>query len=109
MVTSNSNINWNNLRTNSKTTKSRKAKCEEKQLYRYFKRQTKKIAHEMLWIGLSRGNFKSETASLLIVAQNDVIRTRDVKAKIVNTWKNRKHWLCGDRVETVDHIISECS
>ena len=32
-----------------------------------------------------------------------------VQVKINNTQKNRKCMLCGDRDETVNHIISECS
>ena len=36
------NIIWNNLKTKSKTTKSRKEKSKEKQLYGLFKQQAKK-------------------------------------------------------------------
>ena len=38
-----------NLKKNSKITKSRKQKWEEKHVYGYFKRQIVKIAHEMTW------------------------------------------------------------
>ena len=54
-----------------------------------------------------RGNLIRETENLLIVTQNNAIRTNHVKAKINNTWENKKYRLCGDRDETVNHIISK--
>ena len=44
-----------------------------------------------------------------MVAQNNAIRTNNVKAKIDKTQRNSKCRLCGDRDETITHIISECS
>ena len=55
------------------------------------------------------GNFKRETESLLIVAQNNAVRTNHIKAKIDKTQQNSKCRLYGDRDETINHIISECS
>ena len=46
---------------------------------------------------------------ILIAAQNNVITTNYVKAKIDMTQQNRKCRLCDDRDETVNHIISKCS
>ena len=37
----------------------------------------------------------------------NVIRTNYAKAKIDKTQQNRKCKLCGDRDETINHIISE--
>ena len=50
-----------------------------------------------------------ETESLLIAAQNNAIRTNHIKVQIDKTHQNNKCWLCGDRDETINHIISECS
>ena len=36
-------------------------------------------------------------------------RTNQIKAKIDDTKQNSKCRLCGDRDETINHIISECS
>ena len=36
------------------TKKFREQKCEENQLYGYFKRQIKDTAHEMIWTGLRK-------------------------------------------------------
>ena len=48
-----------------------------------------------------------ETESLLIVAQNNAIRTNYIKARINKTQQNSRCRLCGDRDETNNHIISE--
>ena len=57
----------------------------------------------------NKRNFKRETESLLIAAQNNAIRTNHIKARIGKTRQNNKCRLCGDRDETINHIISECS
>ena len=60
-----------------------------------------------MWI--RKGNFQRETDSLLIVVQNNTIRTNYIKIRIDKTQQNSKCRLCGDRDETINHIISECS
>ena len=44
-----------------------------------------------------------------MVAQNSTIRTNHIKARIYKTQQNSKCRLCGDKDETINHIISECS
>ena len=61
------------------------------------------------WTWLSKGNFRRETESLLIVAQNNTVRTNYIKARIDKTQQNSKCRLCGDIDETINHIISECN
>ena len=41
--------------------------------------------------------------------QNNAIGTNYIKAKIDNTEVNSKYRLCGERDETINHIIRECS
>ena len=89
--------------------KTRKQKWEEKQLHRRFKQLINNISHDKTWTWLRKGNFKRETESPLIVAQNSAIRTIHIKARIDKTQQNSKCRLCGDRDETINHIISECS
>ena len=67
------------------------------------------ISHDKTWTWLRKGNFKRETESLLIAAQNNAVRTNHIKARIDKTQQNSKCRLCGDRDETTNHIISECS
>ena len=47
--------------------------------------------------------------SIIILIINSAIRTNHVKARIDKTQQNSKYRLCGDRDETINHIISECS
>ena len=56
----------------------------------------------MTWTWPKRGNLKRETESLLTSAQNDVIRTKCVKAKTDNIHQNSKCGLCGDSDETLN-------
>ena len=90
-------------------TTTRKQKWERKQLYGRFKRLVNNISHQKTWTWLRKGNFKRETESLLIAAQYNVIRTNHNKARIDKTQQNSKCRQCGDRDETINHIISECS
>ena len=89
--------------------KTRKQKRKEKQLHGGFKRLINKISHEKTWTWLRKGNFKRETESHLIVAQNNAVRTNHIKAIIDKMQQNCKCRLCGDRDETINHIISDCS
>ena len=88
---------------------TRKQKWEEKQLYGRFKRLINNISQEKTWTWQRKGNFKRETESLLIAAQNNAMRTNHIKARIDKTQQNSKCRLCGDRDETINNIISECS
>ena len=64
-----------------------KLKWERTQLYRRFKRLMTNISHDKTWTWLRKGNFKRETESLLIAAQNNAIRTNHIKARIDKTAK----------------------
>ena len=46
---------------------------------------------------------------IIMAAQNNAIRTNHFKARIDKTQQNGKCRLCGDRDETINHIISECT
>ena len=81
----------------------------KKQPYGRFKRLINNISLQKNWTWLRKGNLKIKTESLLIAAQDNAIRTNHVKARIDKTQQNTKCTLCGDRDETVNHIISESS
>ena len=80
-----------------------------KKLYGRFKRRINNISHDKTWTWLRKGNFERETESLLIAAQINAVWTNHIKARIDKTQQNSKCRLCGDRDETINHIISECS
>ena len=88
---------------------TRKQKWEEKQLDGRFKRLINNISHDKTWTWLRKGNFKGETESFLIAAQDNAVRTNHIKARKDKTQQNSKCRLCGDRDETINYIISECS
>ena len=93
----------------NRMTITRKQKWEENQLYGRFKRLINNISHDKTWKWLRKGNFKRETESLLMAAQNSTIRTSHIKARIDKTQQNSKCRPCSDRDETINHIINECS
>ena len=90
-------------------TTTRKQKWEKKQLYGRIKRLINNILYQKTWTWLRKGNLKRDTESLLLAAQNTSIRTNHIKARIDKTQQNSKCRLCGDRDETINHMISECS
>ena len=90
-------------------TTTRKEKWEKKQLYGRFKRLINNISPQKTWTWLRKGNLTRETESLLIAARDNAIRTNHIKARIDKTQQNSKCRLCGDKDETINHIISECS
>ena len=94
---------------NNRMTITRKQKWEGKQLYGWFKWLINNISHDKTLTWLRKGNFKRETESLLIAAQDNAVRTIHIKVRIAKTQPNSKCRLCGDRDETINHIISECS
>ena len=89
-------------------TTTRKQKWEGKQLYGRFKRLINNISHPKTWTWLRKGNLKREAKSRQIAAQDNAIRTNHIKTRI-DKQQNSKYRLCGDRDETINHIISECS
>ena len=93
----------------NRTTITRKQKWEENQFYGRFKRLINNISHDKTWTWLRKRNFKRETEFLLIAAQNNAIKSNHTKARIDKMQQNSKCRLCGDRDETINHIISECS
>ena len=56
-----------------------------------------------------KGNFKREKEYLLRAAQDSTLRSNHIKERIDKTQQNSKCRLCGDRDETIYHIIRECS
>ena len=78
----------------------------KKQLYDRFKPLINNISHQKSWTRRGKGNLKRETESLLIAAQDNAIRINYIKDKIQ---QNSKCGLCGERNETINRIISECS
>ena len=73
---------------------TRQQKWEGKQLYGHFKRLINNISHVKTWTWLRKENFKRETESLLMAAQNNAVKTNRIKARIDKTQQNSKCRLC---------------
>ena len=91
--------NTDNMRINRMEI-TKKQKWEGKQLFGL----TSDISHKKMWIWQRKGNLKRENESLLIVAQNNVIRTNHIKARIDKIQQNSKCRLCSGRDEIINHI-----
>ena len=59
------------------------------------------------WLFSSR--LKAETEGLIFAAQDQSLFTRNYQANIIQNGTDPKCRFCGERVETIDHLISECS
>ena len=90
----------------SRMTITRKQKWEEKTMD--VLSDLSEISHEKTWTWLRKGNLRRKTESLLIAAQINATRTNHIKTRIDKTQHNSRCRLCGDRDETINHIISKC-
>ena len=89
-------------------TTTRKQKWEGKQLQGRFKRLINNISLQKTWTWPRKGNLMREKEFLQIAAQDNAIRTNHIKARMDKRQRNSKCRLCGDRDETVNHILSKC-
>ena len=81
----------------NRMTVTRKQKWEGKQLNGRFKRLINNISNNKTWTWLRKGNFKRETESLLIAAQNNVIRTIISKRELIRR----------NKIANVDYEVTE--
>lgn len=75
-----------------------------------FIRDTEAVSNKeatMQWI--KRGVLKKETEGFIIAAQDQALRTNAIKVKIDKQKGTAMCRLCGEKEETVDHLVSSCS
>ena len=58
---------------------------------------------------LRKGCLKRTIEGLIMAAQEQTIRTNNIKTKIVRTQENSKCRMCGNPEEIVNHVLSECN
>ena len=88
----------------------REERCEKylaKPLHGQFFRGTEN-RDERSWEWLKRGKLKKETEGLLFVAQDQALRTNSVKSRIDKQDVSPSCRMCGERDETVGHVVAEC-
>ena len=93
----------------SRRAKERKQDWTDKALHGQFLRQTEAVASKDTWEWLSKGGIKRETETLILAAQEQAIRTNQIKAKIDKTQEDSLCRMCKQADETVNHLLSECS
>ena len=65
--------------------------------------------HETLSVRwLVKGRLKSQTEALILAAQDDCIYTRSFKANCMGNAGDTHCRQCGEGIETVRHILSQC-
>ena len=89
--------------------KDRQMKYENRNLHGAFERKTKEIKDSVeSWTWLKKGYLKKETEGMIMAAQDQAIRTRWVQKNIDKMDITETCRMCGDKEETISHIVSEC-
>ena len=83
-------------------------KLEGMPLHGQYVRDTKELKSKESWNWLIKGDLKRETESLLIAAQDQALNTNSVKKQLYHIGETNLCRLCGEKVESVTHIVSAC-
>ena len=78
-------------------------------MYGQFVREIpEEIDKDLSWKWLLQSDLKVQTEAMICAAQEQALRTNYTKNKIDKTSENPLCRMCGERGETVQHIIYEC-
>ena len=69
---------------------------------------TEDVRDPRTWDWLKRGTLKKETECLLTAAQDQALRTNYIRNMIDKQDVSPMCRLCGEREESVSHIVTEC-
>ena len=72
-------------------------------------RQAKEVRSDQCWAWLQNGDLKRETKSLMVIAQNQSIKTNLVQAKIDKSQGDSLCRVCRKVDESINYIVSACS
>ena len=72
-----------------------------------FLKATTDVREHRRWSWLCRGHLKKETEGLITADQDQALRTHSIKAHIDKQNISLTGRLCGEREETVSHIVAE--
>ena len=87
----------------------RRNQYKEKPLHGQYVRSTEEIRDDKSWNWLKRGTLKKETEGTLMAAQDQALRTNAIKSRIDKQDISPICRLCGEREETISHIVAECT
>ena len=86
-----------------------KNRWHEKRMHGQFAREmAEEIDKELSWKWLVQSDLKVQTEATICAAQEQALRTNYTKNKIDKTSDNPLCRMCGEKMETVQHIICEC-
>ena len=86
----------------------RKRAFSNKALHSIFQTKTE-FKDVQSWQWLQKGDLKPATEGTIMAAQEQALRTKSIKHHIDKTDNSPLCRMCGEREETVAHIVSECS
>ena len=89
--------------------KDRLEKYKGKELHGKFLRETEDGRDPMTWDWLRTGVIKKETEGLIMAAQDQALRTNAIRKYIDKQDVSPVCRMCGERDETISHILTECS
>ena len=93
---------------NSRLREERHQRYLAKPLHGQFFRSTENDRDDKSWLWLKDGKLKKETEGLITAAQDQALRTNSIKNRIDKQQLCPACGLCGERDETVNHIVVEC-
>ena len=92
-----------------KIRRTREEKYYKKSLHSAFLRETEEVRDDdNSWLWVKKGYLKKETEGLIMAAQDQAIRTNWIRHNIDKEVFSPSCRLCGERDETISHIVSEC-
>ncbi|XP_068707395.1 uncharacterized protein [Montipora foliosa] len=94
--------------TKIEVSEERMSKYKNKALHGQFGTAAEQVRDPESWGWLKRGILKKETEGLLTAAQYQALRTNSIKNRIDKEDVSPMCRLCGEREETVSHIVAEC-
>ena len=87
-----------------------KTKWHGKRMYGQFDREmNENVDKGLSWNRVVKSDLKVQTEALIFAAQEQALRTNYIKHKIDKTSENPLCRMCGNKGETVQHLICECS
>ena len=90
-----------------KLRRTREDKYYKKSLHSAFLRETEVRDDDNSWLWVKKGYLKKETEGLIMAAKDQAIRTNWIRHNIDKEDISPCR-LCGERDETISHIVSEC-
>ena len=79
-----------------------------KPLHGQFEKATKEVCGRRSWDWLKKGHLKKETESTIVAAQDQAIRTNNIRKHIHKEDISSMCRMCGKFDETIAHIVAEC-